>query len=78
MSFGEDAYRDRQLDKHFAEEEASIPVSNCCGEPMDEDECLCPKCKEHCEVETQGEFQYDLFEQAECDKADAQRELDRE
>lgn len=25
-----------------------IPVSQCCGEEVDEDIMICPKCKEHC------------------------------
>jgi len=78
MSFEVDSYLDKQLAQHFAEEEASIPVSNCCGAPMDEDESLCYSCKEHCDIISQGEFHYNLLESAECDKADEERELRRE
>jgi len=73
-----DTYRNQQLNTYLDKLEANQPVSNCCDAPMDEDAVLCPKCQEHCKVITQGEYDYESYEEAMCDKADAERELLRE
>lgn len=71
-------YRDNQLNTYLESLDANQPVSNCCDAPMDEDEVLCPKCKERCKTITQGEYNYEVYEEAMCDRADAERELARE
>ena len=77
-TFDEDAYRDQQLDKHLAEQEMAEPVSNCCGEPIEENTDICSRCKEHCSEQELGEYIYDTHMAYEEDRADAQRELERE
>jgi len=75
MVFNEDDYRDRQLNKYLEKQEGYTLVSNCCGaEIYDEDSTICPECKEHCKIITQGDYDTDLYEQAMEDKADALRD----
>ena len=77
-NFDVDSYMDRQLDKHLAQQEMDEVVSNCCGEPIEEDTDICSGCGEHCSEQAMGEYMYDMREAYECDQADAQRELDME
>ena len=77
-NFDEDTYKARQLDKYLAEQDMAEPVSNCCGEPIEENIDICSGCKEHCSEVELGEYMYDMREAAECDRADAQRELERD
>lgn len=73
MNFNEDKYRDQQLDKYLKEQEGYALVSNCCGVDVeDENSDICPKCKEHCEVILLADYDYDMYEQAMEDKADAE------
>ena len=76
--FNEDDYRDQQLNKHLAEQEMAEPVSNCCGEPIEENTDICSKCKEHCSEVELGEFMYDAHVAYEEDRSDEQRELERD
>ena len=75
--FDEDAYRDSQLNRHLEEQEMNQLVSKCCGELIyDGDNDICLSCREHCTFLTLGEYEYNEYENAMCDKADAQRELE--
>ena len=73
-----DSYLDRQLEKHYKEEEASEEVSNCCGEPVYDETDICSDCEEHCDIITLGEFMTDSYESARADAADAQRDLEKD
>ena len=74
----EDEYRDNQLNKHLADQEMAELVSSCCGAPLKENTALCSDCKEHCSEVEMGEYMYEERESAMCDKADSERELQRE
>jgi len=69
-AFNEDRYRDMQLQKYL--EPDTSELSNCCDEEIDEHTGLCSRCKEPCITNTEE------YENAMEDKADAQRELERE
>lgn len=71
----EDRYRDMQLDKHLNEQEKNEEISECCRESLIEDNNICSKCYEHCDVITIGEHETEQYESAMEDKADAEREL---
>ncbi len=73
-----DRHLDNQLNRYYEEQESSMPVSNCCGATMEEQQCYCPECNSGCVVITYGEYMAEEYENAMCDKADSQRELDRE
>jgi len=76
-TFNEDDYRDQQLYKYLDEQDDFI-VSNCCGALIYDESDICSKCKEHCVEVSKHEFDADAYEDAMCDRADAQRELERE
>ena len=59
-----DYYLDRQLDRHYREQELSEEVSNCCGEPVYEDTDICSSCKDHCKVVTREDYEYDREQEA--------------
>ena len=71
MSFNEDAYRDKQLNKYLKDCEDSEEVSNCCGVEVYDDTIICKKCKEHCDIISLGEWNEIQYENAMWDKADA-------
>ena len=52
-----DTYLERQIDKHTRD---NIYYSNCCGTEMDEDTDICPLCKEHCDILSQEDIDYDI------------------
>lgn len=68
-NFNEDDYRNNQLNKHLDGDENN---SACCDSAFIEDTDICSECGEHSESIT------DAYEKAMCDRADAQRELERE
>ena len=73
----EDEYMAKKLHEYL--DDYDYYVSNCCGvEVYDDDEVLCPKCKEHCEFVSKHERDYEEYENAMCDKYDSDRELARE
>jgi len=80
MSFNEDKYRDNQLNKHLEQQEQNETVSECCGaeaeERIDCDECS--ECGECCRTITRGEYACDEYQSAMEDRADAQRDLERD
>ena len=73
-----DSYLDKQIEMHYAEQEYNMPVSNCCGVYIYENDDICPECYEHCEVISHGEYEYIEHDNAMCDKADSDRDLARE
>ena len=73
----ESEWRDHQLNQHYLEEEMAEEVSNCCGHTIIFGD-VCGNCKEHCDVTPRGEWLYEEKVNAECDRADSQRELERE
>jgi len=75
-TFNEDDYRDQQLDKYLDEQEMKEAVSNCCGATILENTDVCSDCKEHCSEIAFGEYMYDRREDAECDRADVEREME--
>ena len=68
--FNEDGYRNNQLNKHLEEDNSEL--SNCCNAEILEDSDVCSECMEHCVTVTED------YENAMCDKADSERELERE
>jgi len=73
-----DKYLDNQLNKYYEEQESNMPVCNMCGKTMEDDTEYCLHCEANTVVITHGEYIADEYENAMCDKADAQTELDRE
>ena len=75
-----DTYLERETEKYHAEQEQSIPTSNCCGVTVEDSDTndICPECLEHCVIVTLGEYQHEEYENAMCDAGDAQRDLERE
>ena len=73
-SFNEDVYRDNQLNKYLESLEMNEGVSNCCGVPIEEDTDVCSLCGEHYEVISLGEWKYQEYENAMCDRAEAERD----
>ena len=71
--FNEDEYRDNQLNKHLAEQDVRI-LSNCCGAELLGDTEICSDCIEHCSPTREDEYLADEYENAMCDKADAERD----
>ncbi len=66
------------LNKHFEDEELDELISNCCGQSLLGESTICSECLEYCERVTLGYFLLTEYENAECDKADAARELKNE
>ena len=74
-----DTYLERQTEQYFRDAEMNMPVSNCCGCYLEDDDSgICSECREECEVITLGEYETCRYESAMEDKADAERELRRE
>ncbi len=69
---------DSDLENHYNKEEMSEIVSNCCGVGCLGESTICSECLEYCERVTLGYFLLTEYENAECDKADAKIELERE
>ena len=67
--FNEDEYRNNQLNKHLEDDESEL--SNCCNADILSNG-LCSRCLEHCITNT------DEYENAMCDKADSERERERD
>jgi len=74
MSFNEDEYRNKQLNKYLQECDDSEEVSNCCGAPLFDDTIICSKCKEQSDIISIGEWNMIQYENAMWDKADAERD----
>lgn len=68
--FNEDQYRNNQLNKHLEDDESQN--SNCCNAELIGESDICSECLEHCVTISQD------YENAMCDKGDAERELERE
>jgi len=82
LEFNYDNYLNQQLELKFQEEEMNMPVSSCCDVTVtdyeqDGKEYVCDKCGEYCEVISHGEYEYNRYEDAMCDKADSERDLER-
>ncbi len=70
--FDEDAYRDKLLNKYLDEEDGSL--SNCCGEPILEDNDVCSSCLEHCVTKTEeAEMLRDDYGDAKLEEAKDRR-----
>ena len=74
----EDEWKDKQFSDHLEEQELGVGVCNICGEDMEDDNEYCQNCETSVVVITRGEYMRDEYENAECDKADANKELERE
>ena len=69
------------LEKHLREEESNEMVSTCCGDDIYEDDEgmeLCSACDNECASETRGEYAGSEYQSELEDRADAQRDLERE
>jgi len=73
----EDEYKDEMLNKYLDKQDDE-EVSNCCGATLEGDLDICSDCKEHCVIQLQSERDYEDYEKAMADKADAERELRRD
>ena len=73
-SFNEDKYMDRKLNKYLDSLEDNEEVSNCCGAELLEETDICSECNEHCGIISLAEWKYEEYENAMCDKADAERD----
>ena len=81
MEMTEDEWQDQRLNKYLNEQEMNEMVSVCCGEAVYENsdgDDVCFQCQETCETISLGDYKYNEYENAECDKADANKELERE
>ena len=67
-----DSHLDREVERHLEEQELSIPTCSICGNAAIEE------CCENSEIITLGEYQYQKYEEAECDRTDSERELRNE
>ena len=72
---------DCDLERHFEEQQMLELISVCCGSPVYTNEFnddVCMECQDTCEVMSKGEWLYNQRIDAECDAADAKKELERE
>jgi len=71
---------DCDLDKHFEEQQMLEMISVCCGAAvyMVLDDDVCMECQNTCEIISKGDWLYNQRIDAECDAADAKKELERD
>ena len=72
---------DSDLESHYDSQEVNEMISTCCAalvEINDLGDDVCDECKNTCEIISRGDWLYNQENDAECDKADAEKELKNE
>jgi len=80
--FNEDEYKNNEINKYLAQQEGYEEVSDCCGAEVeyneDNESYICSNCGSECNIQSLSDFQHDEYENAMEDKADIQRDNERD